>query len=87
MKGNGDIKLLCEWSIPYSDVQEEIILAHFLEDTNSDFVMVVTRIKPKSKYIPGLSKIYILKVAQKSINDEYESNDEEEDEEEEEEED
>lgn len=60
LNGNGDIMLLCEWSIPYTGTQEEIIFASFLEDINPDFIIVVSRQKAIN-----ISKIYVLKVNQK----------------------
>lgn len=55
--GNDNIKLLCEWTLPFTGTQEEIIFSGFIEDINPDFLIVVTR-----DIDLGNSKFYILRV-------------------------
>eukprot|EP00347_Sterkiella_histriomuscorum_P002141 403369315 len=56
-------QLICEWTIPYSETKEEIIHASFLEDINSDYLVVVTKDCDLVK-----SKIYILRVQENNTS-------------------
>lgn len=58
---NSNVKVMCEWMLPYTGTSEKIIYAGFLEDINPDFVFVVT-----SDDELQTSRIYILTVNMRS---------------------
>jgi hypothetical protein len=67
---NSNIKVICEWTLPYSGTSERIVYAGFMEDINPDFVFVVT-----SDGELQTSRIYILTVNMRSEKDRLNFND------------
>ena len=58
---NSNVKLMCEWALPYNGTSEKIVYASFLEDINPNQVFVVTS-DPELQ----TSRIYILTVNTRS---------------------
>lgn len=68
------MNLLCEWTVPSRGITEDIIFASFLEDINSDYMIVVTR-----DYECSRSRFYILRITKnKNFNNKsnYDSSEE-----------
>ena len=63
---NSNIKLLCEWTLPYTGSSEKIVYAGFLEDINSNIIFAVT-----SDVDMNVSRIYLLTVNERSESERW----------------